>query len=314
MSISPLNNSKNKLKIIPVNAPVNDSKNKPVNAPVNDSKNKPVNAPVNAPVNTLVKKQVKKKSHHICNLSIKRLKHSEINYAPFTFKLSINKSHNNLQPKYVHLYESDNKPELYDQGNLNSCTANALCSAYQYVDPLYFGSRLFLYYNERIIENSTDIDEGAHIANGIKSLNNYGLCLESDWPYLEDNVNIKPTKLCYQKALNHKAVKFYNLPNNLYIMKECLISGYPIVVGIAITSDFDDSVNGMISLPTKDDEIIGGHAVLVCGYNDLKKQWIIRNSWGNEWGDKGYCYLPYDYLLDESLSSDLWCITKTNNK
>jgi C1A family cysteine protease len=250
-----------------------------------------------------------KESSRKYNLCIKRLKQSKMNYAHFSLKLS--KGSKNIHPPYVNLYKNHVKEfDIYDQGGLGSCTANAICSAYQFVTPSHDGSRLFLYYNERMISNNIDKDTGATLSCGIKSLQIYGLCLESIWPYLEHNIYTKPHKICYSRALKEKDVQYYNLQHNIHTMKECLLNGFPFVVGIAVFKNFENSTTGIIELPNDTDVMIGGHAVLVCGYNDIEKHWIVRNSWGRKWGDNGYCYLPYEYLLDDSLSTELWCITK----
>lgn len=205
-------------------------------------------------------------------------------------------------------------PPVYDQGELGSCTANALCAAFQYIVPTFQGSRLFLYYNERKLENDIPDDAGAYLQDGIQCLQTFGLCPESEWPYDISQFAVKPPQQCYIDALNDKAVEVHNINNDMNSMKHCLHSGFPFVVAIAIYPEFesiDVAITGVVSMPSNE-ESLGGHAVLVCGYNDLTQQWIVRNSWGASWGDKGYFYLPYKYLLDSSLATDLWCITKTN--
>jgi C1A family cysteine protease len=115
--------------------------------------------------------------------------------------------------------------------------------------------------------------------------------------------------------LNDKAVEVHNIQNDMNSMKQCLHSGFPFVVAIAIYPAFESievTTTGIVPMPTDEEESLGGHAVLVCGYDDLTQQWIVRNSWGESWGENGYFYLPYKYLLDSSLATDLWCITKTN--
>jgi C1A family cysteine protease len=95
-------------------------------------------------------------------------------------------------------------------------------------------------------------------------------------------------------------------------MKTCLASGFPIVVGIAVYSSFESGTvakTGVVPMPKSNEECLGGHAVVCVGYDDKAQTWIMRNSWGLGWGNKGYFTLPYLYLLDSSLCSDLWCIT-----
>lgn len=229
-------------------------------------------------------------------------------------------------------------PPPYDQGNLGSCTANALCAAYQFLDKtMGTPSRLFVYYNERdLIANSdedTNEDSGAYLSDGINCLIENGVCSEASWPYIESRFSTKPIPTCYVEAESHKIMKSYTIPNTMKAMRLVLQSGRPFVTGITIYSSFEsDSVakTGLVPMPDIVNEFnLGGHAVLVCGYNDnikwyqnkivnnrLKQStsskqkgvWIVRNSWGVNWGAKGYFYLPYPYLLNTGLSSDQWVI------
>ena len=219
-------------------------------------------------------------------------------------------THIQLPPKV------DLRPKLptpYDQGTLGSCTANALCAAFQFEDPSFMGSRLFIYYNERKTEGTIEEDTGAQLQDGIDTMKNYGVCSESDWPYDITKFTQKPSSTCYSDALKHHIINAYNINNDINSMKNCLASGYPFVVGIMIFESFESQLvaqSGMVSMPTQDEECLGGHAVLVCGYEDATQRWILRNSWGTKWGDNGYFYLPYVYLLDSSLCSDLWYISR----
>lgn len=208
-------------------------------------------------------------------------------------------------------------PDVYNQGNLGSCTAQALAAAFEFNDGIsnpYTPSRLFIYYNERVLGNNVNQDSGAYLSDGIKTLERYGVCDEKDWPHDISKFRIKPPTKCYTNALLYRAYTVNNIRSDLNSMKNSLASGFPFVVGIAIYPSFlTTSVNktGIVSMPNRNKEkCLGGHAVLVVGYSDIKQHWILRNSWGNKWGDKGYFYLPYLYLLDAKLSSDLWNITK----
>ena len=202
-------------------------------------------------------------------------------------------------------------PPIYDQGYLSSCTANALCGLIGFEHPGLFGSRLFLYYNERKLNNSIDSDQGAYISDGIITLQKNGVCLEKEWPYIK-KFNQQPPLSCYQNALKYKALKVYNIQNNKLEMQKYLIDNNPFVVGIAIYSSFMNinvGKTGYVKMPDINTEtFIGGHCVVCVGYNT--KYWIMRNSWGTSWGANGYFYLPYDYLLNDNLATDMWCIIK----
>lgn len=204
-------------------------------------------------------------------------------------------------------------PQVYDQGKIGSCTANALCSIYEYDTYNFKGSRLFLYYNERMLLNETDVDNGAYLSDGIFTLKTFGLCEEKDWPYIIENLFKKPTDDIYQKAKINFVIEAFSISNDIQTLKYWLQKNEPIAIGIAIYSNFMNfsvARTGNIGLPTANDRFIGGHAVVLCGYDDITQKFIVRNSWGSYWGDKGYFYIPYDYITDDNLCNDLWIITK----
>ena len=231
---------------------------------------------------------------------------------------SISSSNNNLsiiEEEEKKIVDLRNKmPAIYDQGKIGSCTANSLCSIFEYDNMNFKGSRLFLYYNERVLINETNEDSGAYIEDGIKSLMKDGICEEKEWAYIIENVLIKPSENAYKKAKNNFVMEAININNDLKTIKEWLDKNEPITIGISIYSNFMNNMSnksGIISLPTDNDTYIGGHAVVICGYNDYEKKFILRNSWGNYWGDKGYFYLPYEYITDTNLCGDLWIIIKS---
>jgi len=204
-------------------------------------------------------------------------------------------------------------PAVYDQGALGSCTANALCALYQYDCPQVNGSRLFLYYNERRMENDIPDDAGAFLHDGIACLQKYGLCPEASWPYNVAKFAMAPPPKCYQDALAHKALVVHNIRNTESDMKASLAAGNPFAVAISVFASFETdevSRSGVVPMPRHNEACLGGHAVVCVGYDDHRRVWIMRNSWGAGWGDRGYFTLPYAYLLDASLASDLWNITQ----
>ena len=214
-------------------------------------------------------------------------------------------------PSLINLRSSPNMPPIYDQGQLGSCTANALCAAYEFDSPGFMGSRLFLYYNERIITHNISIDSGSSLSAGITCLNISGLCPETEWPYNISKFATQPPQSCYTDALIYTATRDTNVQTTMEAMQTILASGLPFVIGIAVYSSFESTAvasNGIVPMPTAKDRLLGGHAVMVCGYDNTHNWWIVRNSWGTSWGDGGYFYLPYQYLINTSLSSDAWCI------
>jgi C1A family cysteine protease len=209
----------------------------------------------------------------------------------------------------------DRMPPVYDQKTLNSCTGNALCAAVQYIAPYIQGSRLFVYYNERKIENRILVDGGALIHDGIDSFKQYGVCLESSWPYDVSKFAVEPPDNCYTEALQHIYADVTSVIPTLIEIKKVLASNLPIVVGIAIFKSFESfmvSWTGMVPMPSPGEERLGNHAVLIVGYRDSDKKWIMRNSWGSSSMDHGYFYLDYEYLLNADYASDLWAINGTH--
>lgn len=222
-----------------------------------------------------------------------------------------------LLPSKVDLRSS--LPPVYDQYDLGSCTGNAIAAALEF-DQIkqkevntFTPSRLFIYYNEREIEGTVLEDSGAQIRDGLKSVANQGACSEVDWPY--DNYQIKykvkPSPNCYISAANYKALTYHSIVPTLLNLKTCLAEGFPFVLGITLYDSFESDLvakTGIVSMPSKSESVIGGHAVLCCGYDDKTKRFTIRNSWGEGWGQAGYFTIPYAYLTNSNLTSDFWTI------
>lgn len=220
-------------------------------------------------------------------------------------------------------------PAVYDQGAIGSCTANAIAAAMEFDLkkqglPEFVPSRLFIYYNERSMEGSVPLDRGAQIRDGIKSVVKQGACPETKWTYDDtpaDKVTHlwpanakprqKPPAAAYKEALKHQALSYQRLDQDLDQLRGCLASGYPFVFGFTVYASFESLAvkqTGVVSLPAAGEKVKGGHAVLAVGYDDSSKRFIVRNSWGDDWGQAGYFTMPYDYLLNNNLSDDFWTI------
>jgi C1A family cysteine protease len=213
-------------------------------------------------------------------------------------------------------------PAVYDQGQLGSCTGNSIAGAIHF-DRMKQGltsakdvpSRLFIYYNERVIERTVNQDAGAQIRDGIKSVNKLGVCFEGkgadQWRYDASKFASEPPAPCYKTALAHKVVTYKRLPQTLSQMKGCLASGYPFVFGFTCYESFESAAvakSGVLNMPAASETVVGGHAVTCVGYDDSSERFIIRNSWGSSWGMKGYFTIPYAYLTNNNLSDDFWTI------
>jgi len=217
-------------------------------------------------------------------------------------------------------------PPVYDQGQLGSCTANAIAGAIEFDQikeklPEFTPSRLFIYYNERVIEHDVQSDNGAQIRDGIKSVAAQGVCAETSWPYSDQNTDPKPcpkcpyakkpSQSCYNEAKKHTVKLYQRLTPILATLKGCLASGYPFVFGFTVYESFESqqvAQTGIVPMPAAGEKVLGGHAVVGVGYEDSKQQFIVRNSWGTGWGIKGYFMMPYAYLTNSNLADDFWTI------
>ena len=205
---------------------------------------------------------------------------------------------------------------IYDQGSIGSCTANAFCYAYNFNDPSFNPSRLFLYYNERLLDNDNhiSIDDGSTMTQGINALKKFGISSETLWPYIISRFAIKPAVAAYKDGLLHQVISAIYLNQSLNTLKACIQSGQPFVCGIAVYSSFESNIvatTGYVPMPNVNTEnLLGGHAIICVGYDDSKKVFIMLNSWGKSWGVNGSFYLPYAYLTNTNLAGDFWKITK----
>jgi len=201
-------------------------------------------------------------------------------------------------------------PPAYDQGALGSCTSNAIAGAIQYIHKDLFPSRLFIYYNERLIEGTTEIDSGAQIRDGIHSVSSTGVCSEKYWAYNIKKFNRKPYFWCYWAATQDIITQYLSIVG-LDEMKSCLAAGFPFVFGFTVFESFEsDEVakSGIATMPGPNERSVGGHAVLAVGYDDSTKMVKVRNSWGTDWGLNGYFYMPYSYISHPDLAADFWTI------
>jgi C1A family cysteine protease len=205
-------------------------------------------------------------------------------------------------------------PPVYNQLALGSCTANAIGGLFQFDRlkqglPDFVPSRLFIYFNERVMEDTVNEDAGAFIRDGIKSVAEQGVCKEDIWPYVINHFRDRPIEECYTQAEKYQAVSYYRIENyDIYQLKSCLAAGFPFVFGFTVFNSFmiANTNGGFVPMPGYESQL-GGHAVMCVGYDDANNCFIIRNSWGDDVGDRGYYYMPYPYLTT-GLSSDFWTI------
>lgn len=205
-----------------------------------------------------------------------------------------------------------------NQGNLGSCTGQAIASAIELLNKrnnkVTDISRLFIYYFERMLLGTINYDSGAYIRDGIKSVNKYGAPLERLWPYLINKFRQKPNSNALNDALRRKVTRYERVADHAGCI-DALNNGYPVVIGFDVYPSFlKINKTGMMVYPDKKKErCIGGHAVLLVGYDSTAQHYIVRNSWGTSWGDNGYFYMPFRVIQDSTMSADFWIIKSVDN-
>ena len=208
---------------------------------------------------------------------------------------------------------------IENQGSLGSCTGQAIAGAIELLNKRNGKptdvSRLFIYYYERLILGTVNYDSGAYIRDGIKATNKYGASLESLWPHNIRKFRQEPVNEAKNDALNRKVTRYERVADFNGCI-DALTNGYPVVIGFYVYESFMSATvarTGKMPYPnTKREKLLGGHAVLLVGYDKTKKVFIVRNSWGTTWGDKGYFYMPFD-VIKPNMSSDYWIIKDVNN-
>ena len=203
-----------------------------------------------------------------------------------------------------------------NQRELGSCVGNSVVGALEFLQirdgaPYKDLSRLFVYYNSRLMHRSQEIDGGTYIRLAIGTLSSLGTCSEQKWPYDVSKVFVRPSWGSYREAYANKVGSYYRIvgvgQDRVQQVKAAIQTANPVVFGVSIDKSFlqlsDEEV------PTLNrNEIVGAHAMMICGYDDVKRSFIVRNSWGTTWGSGGYCLMPYSYL-DAGEADDFWVIT-----
>lgn len=216
-----------------------------------------------------------------------------------------------------------------DQGSLGSCVAHSVTGVLEFLelgclthhrddcDQAYGKtfqdiSRLFIYWNARTLDGDNQKDNGTQIRTAIKAVRTFGACQENVWPYIEKRVFQVPTSDAFADGVQHKVVKAFRIDNSdINEMKMCLVNGFPFAFGVSIYTSFMSQSTAdaaVIPMPKWDERMLGGHAMCCVGYDDGKGAFLVRNSWGEKWGDHGYCWMPYGYLNRTDLCSDCWTI------
>ncbi len=209
-------------------------------------------------------------------------------------------------------------PKPYDQGLIGSCTANAVGGLWEYTaleqkQKPGVPSRLFLYYNTREAQGTVNEDSGASIRGTIKALAAKGICPETKWPYIEKKFAKRPSQAAYDFASGKLVRKYARVNQTEYDLCLQLAAGNPVAFGFSVPESFlgdEIAASGLMKMPLLNEPIDGGHAVLFMGYDAPKRLFLVRNSWGESWGQGGYFWMPFNLVLDPNWCDDFWTLTE----
>jgi C1A family cysteine protease len=251
-------------------------------------------------------------------------------------------SETNNDPSSTTLDLRLNMPAIYDDHGLGCSTVSALATLLEFhqlqEDPEsdYEPSRLFWYYAIRVLRGTERSDSGASFRDAWKVLNQEGICDEIDWPFQPNMYLAAPYWSCYESESQSTPVVYKRVPHTMDAIKYCLKNNMPIAFGMSIYASFESETTrrtGQVSLPaccrdlkqgndgssneetsdnitkTEEEDVhLGGHALVLVGFNDETNVFIVRNSQGTKWGDNGYAYIPYEYILNPMLCRDFWVL------
>jgi Cysteine protease len=246
-------------------------------------------------------------------------KRRKLNFQGVKPSLSINRSRKPKTAESASL--KDTWPKIYNQLSIGSCTANAFCACFKYLcpDKTFEPSRLYVYYKERLLENPNGpiYDSGAWVVDGYSWVSKNGLCAEGYWPYDVSKVNDAPPQSCDQAAKGHTVGGFFQIKIDLELHNTiawCLLQDKPVMIAFGVYKSFSNiGTDGLCPVPNPQryndgndpvDPFYGGHEVVILGYDDKKRLYTVANSWGSDWGDHGFFYMPYELVENPELVYD----------
>jgi C1A family cysteine protease len=209
-------------------------------------------------------------------------------------------------PKKLSYREQGTLGTPYNQGNLGSCTYNAIAKGFRHAlvkqgKPVFDASRLFGYYGEREIEGTIDVDAGAMIRDGMKVASKLGMPDERLWPYDVSRFRDRPSPEVYADARQHQCLVYKRVAASTGGVTQALARGFPVVCGFTVYESFEsDKVaqTGEVPNPKASERVVGGHAVLLTGFEQVgasyRLEWL--NSWDSDWGNGGYFYTKSSFL------------------
>lgn len=205
-------------------------------------------------------------------------------------------------------------PQVKNQGSQGACSAFSTVGVFEFIS----GSKgvkstfseSFVYFMARTYDGSTDKDDGTSIFNAIRALSDFGVCELQYWDP-KDNLSLPPDDIARENAKNNKVLKALNVKHHLNDIKSAISEGYPVCFGLKVYDSFGTPLKGFVTTPSYDviqNENGGYHSMIICGYSDSLKVFIVRNSWGVDYGDNGYCYIPYSYIENNQLFNKAFII------
>lgn len=207
-----------------------------------------------------------------------------------------------------------------DQGDIGSCTAHGVGAALRFEHIVRTGkdlplSRLQLYFSSRRLEGTVNSDAGAQIRDVVKVAAKVGVAPETLWPYDVAKFKRLPPKRVFEAAKADLAITYSRVAVGAAALKTALYAGHPVVIGISVYDSFEGdetAKTGLVKMPASNESMLGGHCMLATGWNDAQRTFTVRNSWGPDWGNHGYCHIPFDYLGSPALGADYWSIKAVN--
>lgn len=219
----------------------------------------------------------------------------------------------NIREKSISL-RTDFTP-IKNQGQIGACTVFAITSIFEYIlkkntQEEIDLSESFVYYNVRHEENKELEDTGSSFQDVIKSIGNQGVCTELLHPFTHA-LSDKPSEEAYLDGERRRITKVLNVNIDEKDIKSAIEDGYPVAISLKIYNSFY-TTSGFVVRPSEEEiesADFGFHAMVIVGYSDDSKYFVVRNSWGEKFGDKGYCYIPYSYICDSEMNR-MACIVK----
>lgn len=210
---------------------------------------------------------------------------------------------------------------VWQQGEIGSCGPNSAAAdivfsalRQQMLPAVSMPSRLFIYWTTRSLMNTVESDSGVDNRSLLKALVRYGWCDEELWPYQTSKFRTQPHEAAFTQAATRKIVEYQSVPQVIEQMKGCLAQGDTFIFGFTVYQSMMSAAverSGIVPMPKLLEQPVGGHDVLIVGYDDATRRFKFRNSWGPNWGaNGGYGFLPYEYAINPQLATDFWTIKR----